>query len=122
MAARYATIADLPSDFSGIPAGTAQEALDLMRPFVNPAVPGPCALVTSEMHAALAAHWLSLNPNTSGSGGGMVVAYDREIDKIEVGGVDASEFLMPFSLRRTKWGQLYLDLSRAHCIPSLMVV
>ena len=122
MAARLATIADLPSCFSGVAAGEQQEALDLMAPLVNPAVAGPCALVTSQMHAALASHWLTLNPATAGAGNAMALAYDRKIDKIEVDGVDAEEFLSPFSLRRTKFGQLYHDLCNAHCGPSLMVV
>ena len=93
-----------------------------MRPFVDPTVCGPCATVTSQMHAYLAAHWLSLNPATAGGGGGVALAGRRKIDKLELEGPDESEFLAPFSLKRTKWGSLYLMLCTAYCNPALMVV
>lgn len=122
MAARHATIDDLPSEFCEVAAGATQEALDLTQPLVSFATGGQCDLIASELHAALASHWLTLNGKTKGTGEGMVKPYSREIDKLEVGAVGAAAFLLPFSLRRTRWGELYLALKGAYCIPSLMVV
>ena len=117
MTARHATIADLPLDFCDVPPGAAQEALDLMAPLVSAAKEW-----AMELHRALASHWLVLNPATKGAGPGMASPVERRIDKLQVHGVDASEFLTPYSLKRTRWGQLYLDLSTAHCTPAMMVV
>ncbi len=120
MAARLATTADLPVEFCDVPEGAQQQALDLMAPLLS--VSGPCAAITSQLHSMLAAHWMSMSPATQGTGGGMAVAHDRKIDKIETKGVDAEEILSPFALRRTKWGQLYLQLLGTCAPPSLMVV
>jgi hypothetical protein len=121
LGARHATIADLPECFCNVAAGDKQEAITFTQPLVGLGVAGPCGLIACELHVALASHWLAINPRT---GGGEVMAfpYRREIDKLEVGEVGAEEFLSPFSLRRTRWGELYLQLCAAHCKPSLMVV
>lgn len=117
MTARHATIADLPAEFCRVPPGATQEALDLTADLVSAS-----KAMAMELHRALASHWLQLNPATKGSGPGAAAAVERRIDKLEVHAVDASEFLMPWSLRRTRWGQLYLDLSTAHCTPAMLVV
>lgn len=106
MAARYATAADLPGAFAGVAAHIVSEALAWARPHVSVAGLGED---TSEAHALLAAHWLNLNKH--GTGPAAIPGANRTVGRIGIVAPFANQGNLPFSLRRTTWGQQYLDLT-----------
>lgn len=117
MAADYATTGDLPAEFASVAPNTLQEALDLVRSLVSPKF---WLEQTSNVHALLAAHWLKLHGHGSASGA-MTPAHTRQVGKVRMEGALPTAFLLPHALRRTSYGQLYLQIAESRG-PALMVV